>query len=156
MASDNNGGCTQNWELAARHIAKVANGPKIVIEKSTLPVRTAHSMKKVLEANDNGLLRFLVSYQMCCLSRPFALLVLFAGTKFQILSNPEFLAEGTAVTDLQKPDRVLIGGGLDEAGQKAVNKHELETRPGVVKRRRTTSHSRRTLTSHPYSTYAVF
>lgn len=86
----------KNWELAARHISKVANGPKIVIEKSTLPVRTAHSMKVVLEANDKGI-------------------------KFQILSNPEFLAEGTAMSDLQKPDRVLIGGAdKEEAGLAAM------------------------------------
>lgn len=84
----------KNWELAARHIAKVATGPKIVIEKSTLPVRTAHSMKAVLNANEKGL-------------------------KFQILSNPEFLAEGTAMTDLQSPDRVLIGGAGDVAEGKA-------------------------------------
>ena len=57
-------------DVAARHISKVANGPKIVIEKSTLPVRTAHSMRKVLNCNDRGI-------------------------KFEILSNPEFLAEGT-------------------------------------------------------------
>lgn len=86
----------KNWELAARHISKVANGPKIVIEKSTLPVRTAHSMKIVLEANEKGY-------------------------KFQILSNPEFLAEGTAMSDLQIPDRVLIGGAHEqEAGQTAI------------------------------------
>lgn len=86
----------KNWELAARNISKVANGPKIVIEKSTLPVRTAHSMKRVLEANDRGL-------------------------KFEILSNPEFLAEGTAVSDLTKPDRVLIGGQIGtESGKKAM------------------------------------
>lgn len=59
----------KNWELAARHIAKVANGPKIVIEKSTLPVRTAHSMLRVLNANDRKI-------------------------PFNVLSNPEFLAEG--------------------------------------------------------------
>jgi UDP-glucose 6-dehydrogenase len=82
---------------AARNISKVANGNKIVIEKSTLPVRTAHSMKRVLEANERGL-------------------------KFEILSNPEFLAEGTAVSDLTKPDRVLIGGQSNESGQKAVDK----------------------------------
>lgn len=88
----------KNWELAARHISKVANGPKIVIEKSTLPVRTAHSMKVVLEANEKGI-------------------------KFQILSNPEFLAEGTAMSDLQTPDRVLIGGADHEpAGQAAIQR----------------------------------
>lgn len=87
----------KNWELAARHIAKVADSPKIVIEKSTLPVRTAHSMKVVLEANEKGI-------------------------KYEILSNPEFLAEGTAMDDLQNPDRVLIGGGTNAAGQEAVAK----------------------------------
>ena len=87
----------KNWELAARNIAKVADGPKIVIEKSTLPVRTAHSMSRVLNANDRGI-------------------------KFEILSSPEFLAEGTAVADLKKPDRVLIGGQPSEAGQKAVDR----------------------------------
>jgi UDPglucose 6-dehydrogenase len=83
------------WELAARHISKTADGPKIVVEKSTLPVRTAQSMARVLNSNDRGI-------------------------KFQILSNPEFLAEGTAVDDLLCPDRVLIGGETDEEGEKAV------------------------------------
>jgi len=87
----------KNWELAARHISKVANGPKTIVEKSTLPVRTAHSMKIVLDANEKGL-------------------------KFEVLSNPEFLAEGTAIRDLQKPDRVLVGGRGTEAGQKAVDR----------------------------------
>jgi len=88
----------KNWELAARNISKVADGNKIVIEKSTLPVRTAHSMKRVLEANERGL-------------------------KFEILSNPEFLAEGTAISDLTNPDRVLIGGQIDsDSGRKAVEK----------------------------------
>ena len=73
------------WELAARRISAVADGPKIVVEKSTLPVRTAHSMKRVLQSNERGI-------------------------KFEILSNPEFLAEGTAIKDLTAPDRVLIGG----------------------------------------------
>lgn len=85
------------WELAARHIAKVSTSSKIVIEKSTLPVRTAHAMSRVLNTNANGFTH-------------------------QILSNPEFLAEGTAIRDLQNPDRVLIGGGQDEAGQAAVQK----------------------------------
>lgn len=86
----------KNWESAARRIAKVANGPKIVIEKSTLPVRTAASMKQVMGANEKGI-------------------------QFEILSNPEFLAEGTAVSDLMKPDRVLVGGSETESGQAAVN-----------------------------------
>lgn len=87
----------KNWESAARRIAKVSNGPKIVIEKSTLPVRTAASMKQVMNANEKG-------------------------TTFEILSNPEFLAEGTAISDLMNPDRVLIGGTETEGGQAAVAK----------------------------------
>ena len=71
-------------EACAHKIAAVANGPKIVIEKSTLPVRTAEKIKEVLDQNENG----------------------FA---FEVLSNPEFLAEGTAIADLYKSDRVLIG-----------------------------------------------
>jgi len=85
------------WELAARQIRRIAKVPKIVVEKSTLPVRTAHSMGKVLNANPDEI-------------------------RFQVLSNPEFLAEGTAIKDLTEPDRVLIGGGQDEDGQKAVNR----------------------------------
>jgi len=87
----------KNWELAARHIAKVSQGDKIVVEKSTLPVRTAHSMARVLNANEGG-------------------------NTFHVLSNPEFLAEGTAIRDLIDPDRVLIGGGPSEGGQAAVAK----------------------------------
>ncbi len=82
-------------ELCARRIAEVANGDKIVVEKSTLPVRTAHSIRRILQGS----------------GRPF---------NFQVLSNPEFLAEGTAMVDLENPDRVLIGGEESEAGDKAV------------------------------------
>ncbi len=82
-------------EGAARMIAEVAKGPKIIVEKSTIPVRTAAAMKTILEANSKE------------------------GT-FQVLSNPEFLAEGTAVDDLSDPDRILIGGDPTEAGQEAV------------------------------------
>jgi UDPglucose 6-dehydrogenase len=84
-----------NVELCARRIAAVANGNKIDVEKSTLPVRTAESLKRVLQANANGY-------------------------KFEILSNPEFLAEGTAVADLETPDRVLIGGDNTPSGQFAI------------------------------------
>jgi UDPglucose 6-dehydrogenase len=84
-----------NVELCARRIAAVANGDKIVVEKSTLPVRTAESLKRVLHANTSG-------------------------HKFEILSNPEFLAEGTAMADLQTPDRVLIGGDITPSGQLAI------------------------------------
>ncbi len=72
-------------ELCARQIASIAKDNKIVVEKSTLPVRTAEAIKNILDNTGNGV-------------------------QFQILSNPEFLAEGTAVEDLLSPDRVLIGG----------------------------------------------
>lgn len=84
-------------ELCARQIARVSKTDKIVVEKSTLPVRTAEALKNILENTGNGV-------------------------NFQILSNPEFLAEGTAVEDLLNPDRVLIGGDIDtEKGKEAVN-----------------------------------
>lgn len=82
-------------ELSARQIARVATSDKIVVEKSTLPVRTAQAIKDILDNTGNGV-------------------------KFQILSNPEFLAEGTAVQDLIKPDRVLIGGEESEEGREAM------------------------------------
>lgn len=82
-------------ELCARQIAEYSENDKIVVEKSTLPVRTAQSIKKILKSTGSGV-------------------------KFQVLSNPEFLAEGTAIDDLMKPDRVLIGGDQDEAGLKAI------------------------------------
>ena len=82
-------------ELCARQIAKVSKTDKIVVEKSTLPVRTAQAIKSILDNTGNGV-------------------------QFQILSNPEFLAEGTAVQDLLHPDRVLIGGDQNEAGQQAI------------------------------------
>lgn len=83
-------------ELCARQIAKVATTDKIVVEKSTLPVRTASALKDILDSTGNGV-------------------------QFQILSNPEFLAEGTAVTDLLFPDRVLIGGENSPEGKKAID-----------------------------------
>jgi len=82
-------------ELCARQIARVAKTDKIVVEKSTLPVRTASAIKDILDHTGNGV-------------------------NFQILSNPEFLAEGTAVADLHNPDRVLIGGDTTPEGQKAI------------------------------------
>jgi UDPglucose 6-dehydrogenase len=86
------------WESAARTIAAVSTSNKIVVEKSTVPVRTAEAIQKVLERN-----------------------CLHSGVEFQILSNPEFLAEGTAIADLEAPDRVLIGGREDtEAGRDAI------------------------------------
>lgn len=83
-------------ELCARQIARVAKTDKIVVEKSTLPVRTAEALKDILLNTGNGV-------------------------KFQVLSNPEFLAEGTAVEDLHAPDRVLIGGDQSAEGQEAIN-----------------------------------
>lgn len=82
-------------ELCARQIARVAKTDKIVVEKSTLPVRTASAIKDILDHTGNGV-------------------------NYQILSNPEFLAEGTAVTDLHNPDRVLIGGDTTVEGQMAI------------------------------------
>ena len=82
-------------ELCARQIAKIAKDNKIVVEKSTLPVRTAEAIKSILDNTGNGV-------------------------QFQILSNPEFLAEGTAVEDLLSPDRILIGGDTSIEGQKAI------------------------------------
>lgn len=81
-------------ELCARQIAKVAKQNKIVVEKSTLPVRTAEAIKSILDTGN--------------------------GVQFQILSNPEFLAEGTAVTDLLNPDRILIGGDSTAEGELAI------------------------------------
>jgi UDPglucose 6-dehydrogenase len=83
-------------ELCARQIAEVATSDKIIVEKSTLPVRTAEALKSILHNTGNGV-------------------------KFQILSNPEFLAEGTAIQDLHAPDRVLIGGEEEEAIQALVD-----------------------------------
>src|SRR5690606_31921038 len=81
-------------ELCARNIAKIAKNNKIVVEKSTLPVRTAAAIKSILDNNGNGV-------------------------HFEILSNPEFLAEGTAITDLLHADRVLIGGEDTPTGREA-------------------------------------
>jgi len=84
----------QYWEKTARTIAKVATSDKIIVEKSTLPVRTAAAMARILNNNDKGV-------------------------RFEVLSNPEFLAEGTAVADMDKPDRVLIGARETDEGRKA-------------------------------------
>lgn len=82
-------------ESVARTIAEAATTSKIIVEKSTIPVRTAEAIKTILAANTRGL-------------------------KFSVLSNPEFLAEGTAVADLLNPDRVLIGGEQTPEGQAAL------------------------------------
>lgn len=82
-------------ELCARQIARVAKSDKIIVEKSTLPVRTAATLQTILDSTGNGV-------------------------HFEVLSNPEFLAEGTAIQDLLHADRVLIGGQQTESGQKAI------------------------------------
>jgi UDPglucose 6-dehydrogenase len=81
----------QYWEKTARNIVTASEHDKIIIEKSTLPVRTARAMERILNANEKGI-------------------------HFEVLSNPEFLAEGTAIKDLEKPDRVLIGSHETESG----------------------------------------
>ena len=82
-------------EACAQQIARVATTNKIVVEKSTLPVRTAEKIKEILATNSKGV-------------------------HFEVLSNPEFLAEGTAIQDLFKSDRVLVGGDSTPTGQAAV------------------------------------
>ncbi|MGC6431128.1 MAG: UDP-glucose 6-dehydrogenase [Jejuia sp.] len=82
-------------ELCARQIAEVATTDKIIVEKSTLPVRTAQTLQTILDSNGNGV-------------------------NFEVLSNPEFLAEGTAIEDLLNADRVLIGGKQTPSGQEAI------------------------------------
>ena len=89
MASD-----LQYWEKTARMIKEHAQSDKIVVEKSTLPVKAAQAMERVLHAGQRTV-------------------------HFEVLSNPEFLAEGTAVNDLEFPDRVLIGSHETETGLKA-------------------------------------
>ncbi|MDR1726622.1 MAG: nucleotide sugar dehydrogenase [Acidobacteriota bacterium] len=84
----------QYWEKVAREILQESTASKVVIEKSTLPVRTASTMESILNANSRGI-------------------------HFEVVSNPEFLAEGTAVKDLLEPDRVLIGAQQTEAGDAA-------------------------------------
>ena len=85
------------WEGAARMIAAVSKASKIIVEKSTVPVKTAEAIEKVLKRNCSD-----------------------PTVEFDILSNPEFLAEGTAISDLTCPDRVLIGGKDTERGRKAI------------------------------------
>lgn len=87
----------QYWEKTAREILEVASSDKIIVEKSTLPVRTAAAMERILNSNDKGL-------------------------HFEVLSNPEFLAEGTAIEDLFEPDRVLIGSHQTKSGLAALAK----------------------------------
>ena len=82
-------------EKCARRIASVATTDKIVVEKSTLPVRTAEAIQTILEQSTHG-------------------------AQFEVLSNPEFLAEGTAIEDLFQSDRVLIGGRTTPKGKQAI------------------------------------
>jgi UDPglucose 6-dehydrogenase len=84
----------QYWEKTARQILDCAESPKIIVEKSTLPVKTAQAMERILQAGNKGI-------------------------QFDVLSNPEFLAEGTAVSDLENPDRVLVGSRQTESGIRA-------------------------------------
>ncbi|MFZ1036374.1 MAG: nucleotide sugar dehydrogenase [Smithella sp.] len=84
----------QYWEKTARQILKYSRSSKIVIEKSTLPVKTALAMGKILSSGKGKI-------------------------KFEVLSNPEFMAEGTAMSDLENPDRVLIGSHETKSGLKA-------------------------------------
>ena len=85
----------QYWEKTARQILDHSTTPKIVIEKSTLPVRTAEAMERILNSN-------------------------YKGLHFDVISNPEFLAEGSAIRDMEEPDRVLVGGRETPSGQAAV------------------------------------
>ena len=84
----------QYWEKTARQIRESAESHKIVVEKSTLPVKTALAMERILTSMNNGI-------------------------RFDVLSNPEFLAEGSAVKDLEDPDRILIGSRETPEGLKA-------------------------------------
>ena len=84
----------QYWEKTARQILANSENSKIIVEKSTLPVRTAMAMERILNGNPRKI-------------------------NFEVLSNPEFLAEGTAIRDLENPDRVLIGSRETEEGIKA-------------------------------------
>ncbi|MFO7987197.1 MAG: nucleotide sugar dehydrogenase [Desulfatiglandaceae bacterium] len=84
----------QYWEKTATQIRENAHTHKIIVEKSTLPVKTAQAMQRILSAGNQG-------------------------AKFDVLSNPEFLAEGTAIKDLEDPDRVLIGSEETAGGRKA-------------------------------------
>ena len=86
----------QFWEKSARLIAEHSEDDKIVVEKSTLPVRAAEAIHRILQSNTKGL-------------------------NFSVLSNPEFLAEGTAVADLESPDRVLIGSMISPEGHEAMD-----------------------------------
>ena len=87
----------QYWEKTARQILKLSDSSKVIVEKSTLPVKTAEAMERILNSNERGII-------------------------FDVLSNPEFLAEGTAIKDLENPDRVLVGSRETESGLRARDK----------------------------------
>ena len=82
-------------EDCSKRISKVSTSDKIVVEKSTAPIGTAEKIKKTLSSNNNNV-------------------------KFEVISNPEFLAEGSAIDDLINPDRVLIGGDETSSGKEAI------------------------------------
>lgn len=84
----------QYWEKTARQILQYSRSSKIIVEKSTLPVKTAQAMERILATNNKKI-------------------------KFEVLSNPEFLSEGTAIKDLEYPDRVLVGSRQTQSGLKA-------------------------------------
>lgn len=84
----------QYWEKTARQILQHSRSSKIIVEKSTLPVKTAQAMERILTTNNKKI-------------------------KFEVLSNPEFLSEGTAIKDLECPNRVLIGSQQTKSGLKA-------------------------------------
>lgn len=86
-----------SWEAVSRSIARAARGNKVIVEKSTVPVGTADKVRTILNANK-----------------------VHADFSFQIISNPEFLAEGSAILDLEDPMRVLIGGERTAAGERAI------------------------------------
>jgi UDPglucose 6-dehydrogenase len=84
----------QYWEKTARQILANSDSSKIIVEKSTLPVRTARAMERILNTKSGKI-------------------------SFEVVSNPEFLAEGTAIKDLEEPDRVLVGSRDTEEGIRA-------------------------------------
>jgi UDPglucose 6-dehydrogenase len=135
----------KNIELCARLIASVCDTPKIIVEKSTVPVKTAETLRRVLAANkkvrmrrgkgeEEGRWLALCGFQKGLHGgtrshsspspRPHSHLLPrnqnSQGVHHEILSNPEFLAEGTAIRDLENPSRVLIGGATTPGGQAAV------------------------------------
>jgi len=89
-------------DLCSRQISKYSKGHTIIVEKSTLPIKTADTIKQILDASSKG----------------------ENSKSFSVLSNPEFLSEGTAINDLENPDRVLIGGEDPEAIETLIKIYE--------------------------------